>query len=266
MSLLLLALAWSSEPFETWQAVHEAMLRESLDGDLDAAEARYTDLVHNVLPSGDPALARALLQLGRVRDLSGNTNGAREALDACVATGMAKAPCLDLRAEIDLEADAVRSVPVHWTFDDAQHGFLHPRAYRDKGVMKIETVQDSGESVLAWVKTVDAIRDDMLVVGFQQPSPPPRSLRMQLTSVELDATLRIEVEDVDGHRYTTSAISLDKGVPQDVRLSVSALRPLDEESPPVRGAELHRMYLVDVSGTFGQVGTNVLRLDDFQVR
>lgn len=271
MSGLLLVLtlnAYALEPFDYWESAYDAALRESLDGDLEAAEDRYEDLVHNVLPSGVEMLAITLFRLGRVRYLLGDINGARDTLDSCIATGLQKVRCFGLRGQIDLEADAVHDVPMKWTFDDAQHGFLHPRTHWDKGSIRIRKDPLTEAGSLEWSTHVDAIREDMLVVGFRSPRPTPREVRLTMLSREIDATVRLEFEDIDGRRYVplSRTNALPRGEEVDVRLALSSLRSVDSDDPPLNARELHRMYIIDVTGVFGQVGHNVLRLDNFQVR
>ncbi len=265
--LLLSGLASAEEPFQNWEMENEAALFESLTGDLVQAEARYERLVREVLPAGDPSLARTYYRLGHVRYLLGDAQGARDALDACIRTGTEKARCLDLRGEIDLEADAVHEVPVHWTFDDPHHGFMHPRAYWDKGAIRIQQ-SDDGESRLEWRTAVDANREDMLIVGFRQPNPAPRVIRFTMTSAEIDGMLRVEFVDIDGNRYSPlwRQRPLPRGQDVLVDLDVRNLRPVHSEGPPLDPSALHRMYLLDVTGRTGQVGRNVLRIDDFEVR
>jgi hypothetical protein len=157
---------------------------------------------------------------------------------------------------------------MHWTFDDPRHGFLHPRTHWDKGSIRIwkDPLTEAGS--LEWSTYVDAIREDLLVVGFRDPRPGPSEIRLTLLSREIDATLRFEFEDMDGRRYVPPVRNtpLPRGTPVTLQMSLSSLRPVDADDPPMDTSEMYRMYITDVTGLFGGVGHNILRLDDFEVR
>ena len=90
-------------------------------------------LVRSDLPADDPSLAEALVRLAEARWESGDVEGAREALDRCIRTGLDRTRCIDLRTGLDLEVDGVHAVPVRWTFDGPDHGVFHPRPFWSKG-------------------------------------------------------------------------------------------------------------------------------------
>lgn len=278
------ALAWSLAPSHaaedaaasdsqrSWRLVQEALLLEVLDGDLRAARARYEALVKSELPAGDPSLALAQFRLGEVCWLLEDDAAAREALDACIRAGVQKSRCLDLRSRIDLEADAVHEVPSSWTFADAHHGFLHPRAYWDRGSIRLETSQpETGEaerSELVWSTQVDGSQEDVLVVGFRAPTPAPRSFQIRLVSTQLDATLAFELEDLDGNRYTTPGRDpvFARGTQGDLTVRLADLVGVNPGTPLLNPSRLHRLYVWDRSGRTAQTGPNELRIDQFDVR
>lgn len=262
--------AAAGDPQRSWRLVQEALLLEVLDGDLRAARARYEALVKSELPAGDPSLALAEYRLGEVCWLLENDAAAREALDACIRAGVQKSRCLDLRSRIDLEADAVHDVPSSWTFSDAHHGFLHPRAYWDRGSIRLETggEGDAERSELVWSTQVDGSQEDVLVVGFRAPTPAPRSFQIRLVSTQLDATLAFELEDLDGNRYTTPGRDpvFTRGAQGDLTVRLADLVGINPGTPLLNPARLHRLYVWDRTGRTAQTGPNELHIDQFDVR
>jgi hypothetical protein len=266
-ALLTPALAAAQDDAErSWELVQGALLTEVLDGDLGSARERYAALVRSELPAGDPSLALAQFRLGEVCWVLGDPGAAREVLDACIRAGVEKARCLDLRSRIDLEADAVHTVPVEWTFADAHHGFLHPRAWWDKGSIRL--VADNTRSELVWSTQVDGSQEDVLVMGFRDPTPAPRAVYIRLTSTQLDATIGVEVEDLDGHTYAIAGRDpvVPRGQAAELELRFADMIPVLPGTPPLNPARLHRLYLLDRSGRAGQSGPNELRIDVFGVR
>jgi hypothetical protein len=258
--------ATAGDPERSWRLVQEALLLEVLDGDLRAARARYEALVKSELPAGDPSLALAEYRLGEVCWLLEDDDAAREALDACIRAGVQKSRCLDLRSRIDLEADAVHEVPSSWTFADPHHGFLHPRAYWDRGSIRL--VSDAERSELVWSTQVDGSQEDVLVVGFRAPTPAPRSFQIRLVSTQLDATLAFELEDLDGNRYTTPGRDpiFARGAPADLTVRLADLVGVDAGTPLLNPSRLHRLYVWDRTGRTAQTGPNELHIDQFDVR
>lgn len=258
--------AGAAEPPASWAEVQRAQVDESVDGDEAAAVRRYEDLVHNKLTAGDPNLSDALYWLAGARWSLADLTGARDALDQCIRSGVNKGRCIDLRSHIDLEEDSVRTTPLAWTFDTPDHGFFHPREDWDRGTIRI--VQAGGASVLSWTTQVDPQAGDKLVVGFRAPTPPPSDIRIQVTSVTLAATLEIELVDVYGRVFSPrpATWSLVPGVPAtvDVRLDTATARAAD--GAVLSPSQLHRLIVRDVTGRYGNVGTNELRIDTFVVR
>lgn len=268
VALACTSVARADDHGRSWDTIHAALLEEALDGDLQAARDSYEDLVHNHLPAGDPALAEMLFWLGDVRYLLGDLEGARRALDECNRTGMNKARCLDLRGDIDLLEDSITTVPVAWSFDDADHGFAHPRAYWDKGSIRISQNPQSRDSVLAWSTSVDPLKTDLLVVGFNHPSPPPVSVGFNVTSTQLDGAIRLKFIDNNGREFvpSTGTFSLpqDRAVRVHVMLeNVAAAGSIDDPLDPTR---LHQLIIEDVTNYKGLNGPNELHIDDFIVR
>ena len=209
--LLTSALAGGSEAQHLWELTQMSLLDEALTGDMRAAENSYESIAHAILPPeetrqlslADPALPRVLYWLGRARWTLGDIDGARDALDRCIRTGLEKGPCLDLRSRIDLENDAVHELPVAWDFEDALHGVFHPRRFWHRGSIRI--IADETSSLLEWSTTVDGSTQDELVVAFRSPQPAPKTIRLVVWSGELDGALQVVLEDIEGQTYIPEA-------------------------------------------------------------
>lgn len=256
----------AGEPPPAWYEVQRAQVDESIDGDEAAAVRRYEDLVHNRLTTGDPNLSDALYWLAGARWSLGDLKGARDALDQCIRSGVNKGRCIDLRSHIDLEEDSVRSLPVTWTFDTEDHGFFHPREDWDRGSIRI--VKDGAGSVLSWTTLVDPQLTDKLVVGFRDPAPPPSAMRLTATSVNLSATLEVSLVDVYGHVFSPrpSTWVLAKGVLTTLEFRVDDVTAVAGDGAKLVGSQLHRLIVRDITGRYGNVGANEIRIDAFTVR
>lgn len=260
------AVALAGEPPASWSEVQRAQVDESIDGDEAAAVQRYEDLVHNRLTTGDPNLSDALYWLAAARWSLGDLQGARDALDQCIRSGVNKGRCIDLRSHIDLEEDSIRVTPVTWTFDTEDHGFFHPREDWDRGSIRI--VKDGDGSVLSWTTQVDPLVPDKLVVGFHDPTPTPTTMRLTATSVNLSATLEITLVDVYGHTFAPRPATwvLPPGVPTTLELRLDTPTDSAGGGAKLAPSNLHRLILRDITGRYGNVGPNEIRIDTFTLR
>lgn len=260
----LIAAAVAAPP-PTWEAAWDALLADALNGDTPAARDALHELASTELDGQSPTLPFVQYWLGRLSWKMGDSGGAREALDACIRGGSLKSACLDLRARIDLETDAVQAVPTRWTFDDARHGFLHPRGYWDQGSIRL--TRADGRGVLAWRTEVDGTRDDRLVVGFRVAGAPPRRLTLAARSVTGDALLAVQLEDIDGNVYVPARRSyeLPAGVDVEIVVNLADVRPATPGAPPFTGARLDRVTVLDQTSLLGVLGAHELWFDHFAV-
>lgn len=253
-------------PPVSWSEVQRAQVDESIDGDEAAAVQRYEDLVHNRLTTGDPNLSDALYWLAAARWSLGDLKGARDALDQCIRSGVNKGRCIDLRSHIDLEEDSVRVTPLTWTFDTEDHGFFHPREDWDRGSIRI--VKGGSGSVLSWTTQVDPQVADKLVVGFHAPSPAPSVMRLTATSLTLSATVEISLVDEYGRVFAPrpATWALPRGVPTVVEFRVDDATAVAGDGAKLVPSKLHRLVVRDITGRYGNVGTNEIQVDTFSVR
>lgn len=276
LALLLAGPAWADDalcPVEDgpstalhrWTCVQRAKLADTLVGDSDTTLARYAQLVRSRLTAGDPSLSDALYWLGAGLWEIGDVEGARDALDQCIRTGLDEARCVDLRGRIDLEVEAVHRLPVHWTFDTPDHGFFHPRPYWDLGVLRLKA--DDATSALAWATRVDPVQQDRLVVGFRDPMPAPAVVAFRARSAEMIALLDLVFVDVEGRRWRPrDRLRVPLRTWTTFTIDLGDLVPDDEAQPPLVPTALHRLVVLDATALTGRLGRNEIQIDDFEVR
>lgn len=250
----------------SWDLLDDALLVESIDGDLAAAARVYEQLVRNH-PIEDPSRGEAFLALGRARWQLDQSDRAREALLEGIRTGACLARCQDLLGRIALEEQSITSVPIRWTFDDANHGVFHPWPLDARGTIRLAQVD--GETVLAWRTLIDARDGDQLVVGLRHPDPPPRLLRLRVRSEDTDAWLQVVVVDDLGRAYTSpqGAFWAPVGRWAQLELDLGSVDAVDATASALDPARISRIQIRDVSAIEGAPsGPNTLLVDDVEVR
>lgn len=268
LALALLGPAVAADRFEQWRELHDALLAEAIDGDLQASAADYERMVRNAA-ADDPMRGAALYWLGRARWQASDVAGAKEALREGVRAGSARNACLELLDQIELEQGALRALPVRWSFDDPTHALVHPWWYRDAGSIRVQPDTPSGPA-LVWTTQLDPRRDDQLHLPLDRPSPAPRGLRFIALAEAEEASLRLVFLDEDGHRWAPRAQPgpwrLPAGEPVLVEQRLDELVPLDADVETNATVVLARVILQDVTAFYTQrAGTRTLLLDDFEV-
>lgn len=264
-ALLVTEPAQAADEIEVWGMLAEILLIEAADGDLPRAAVAYEQLVRH-LPDEDPMRAEALYHLGDVRYRQGDVDGARAALREGIRVGHNRDQCLVLLGRVELEQSAIHEVPVYWRFDGTSHGFVHPWARASRGSIHIE--EEAG--ALGWTTTVDARADDQLVVGFRNPQPSPRGIRLEVQSMKMDAHLRMLVYDVFGRKYTSARGAVSTPVPVGetivIDVEMASMVALDANQGPLDPQRLDRVIIQDVTGYVGrETGPNTLLIDNFEV-
>ncbi|MFT4624224.1 MAG: hypothetical protein ACI8PZ_002883 [Myxococcota bacterium] len=264
--LALLGLAHADDR-ASWGDLHLALLVESADGDAASARAVYEQLVRK-LPSEDPIRAEALYWLARSRWLAGDER-ARAALLEGIRTGACKERCFDLLERIELDANAITTVPIAWDFETPEHGVFHPWRYDHKGTMRLGTPPGKDESALVWSTAIDVRTEDQLVVGFSRPQPPPKQVSFRIRADPVEAWIRVFAEDGTGRTFTSGGVGMLVPVNDTLDLTIDLDRMVatDGTGDTLDPARIARLRLVDTTGFEGEgVGQNTLYLDDFIVR
>ncbi len=221
--------------------LHDAMLREALDGDLERAVATYRELAN--VSVDHPAHGLALYRLGvSLADL-GRLDEARQALQEGIRTG-ACARCRGALEELEIERQAVTALPTLWTFDDAGHGVFHPIDAQALGAIRLE-VAPGGRTALRW--RIDARPgEDHLVFALASGA---RTLRLVVLSADDEGLLGVRVEDELSRRYSTEEpIRFPAGAWTEAVVELAALAPEEPGDPPLEPARVARIELVDPTG------------------
>jgi hypothetical protein len=264
LALASVAMGQVLTPADRRATLQDGLLREAT-GDLVGAIALYRTLSSGAADD-DPVRIEALRWLGRLYHEIGEVELAREALLEGVRSG--SRACQDLLERIDIEAESIRTVPVLWDFESADHGFFHPWTVQDRGAIRLGT-DPVGEPVLEW--ETDARRRDHLVVGLENPSPAPEQLRFEIRSSRLDVLLQVVVWDELGNTWRMpDAIPVPPGAAVPVILRLRDLVP----DPPATGAlnasQAWRLVLEqDTTGARAADGSterNTVWIDDFELK
>lgn len=263
---MLIALAVTlalAAPVDDWVMLQTALLAEVVDGDLREAEGVYERLIRET-PAGSPTRNEALYHLGRVRLTMGDSQGAVDVFREGVRAGAPKSRCLKALRELELSERAVTQVPLHWTFDAPDHGFIHPAG--QSGSIRIDAVW--GDPALVWTTRASASPAHQLLLGFRDPEPAPSNLRFRLGTTGTHAWVRLTLVDTWGHRFAPprATVALPRGSEVEVEVQLNQVEPLD--GPYVlHPRALHLLVLEDVTGSFGvHSGVQEITLDNFQVR
>lgn len=248
-----------------WDALYDAMLAESLDGDLTLSEARYNALVQG-LPAEHPLHGESVYLLAMTRWTAGHVDDARETAMSGIRAGSCRSRCTDLVARIDLDRAAIRTVPTLWDFS-GEHGVFHPWEHADQGAIRTLAGTGPSDGDLEWSTEVSVRESDELVFAFDHPSPAPERIQLTVRSTDFEAWLRLWAVDDTGREYVLGSsvrIPTDESVELGVRLADA--RPLDGRPEPLDPARLSRVWIRDVTHLSGTgTGPNTLVIDDLLV-
>ncbi len=254
---------WTVQDAYYWNQLQDGLLLLA-DGDPEGSARRLRRL-RGEISGSSPLLPTVLYHLGEALLASGDRAGAKDALREGVRTGCARQRCLALLGRLDLEEAAIHEVPTRWTFEEGDHGFMHPWSLVERGSIHVE--REGDQAALAWTTLVEVRKSDQLVVGFDNPEPMPRGIRFEASSRAMDAYIRPQLVDSTGKVYTLpdQLVVLAQGdvvkvqLPLDDFLSVEGQGPLD-------ASDITLLVLEDVTAFHGtQTGENVVWLDDFEV-
>lgn len=250
-----------------WEALYDAKLELASGTDPEAVHLRLQNLVRSELRNDDPALSEAFFELGRLRWQLGRIDGARDALDSCVALGRMSAACLDLRLAIDLEQSGIREVPMTWDFSSTDHGVFHPRAVQELGGLSLEQDDAIGSSVLVWETMVSSRKTDRLVVGMDLAGDALPELTFRVSSTRLNAVLHVVLIAADGREWRSalSTLRIPAALWSDVALPLESFKSVAPDDV-LRPDQLVRMELRDVTMITGRSGANAIKIDDFSLR
>jgi hypothetical protein len=243
-------------------SLSDALLLEAR-GDLPHAVALYT-LLSSTLPDDDPSLPEVLYWLGHGLYELGRVEDARRVLRDGVRHNCMS--CRDMLEILEIEQASIRTTPVRWTFEGT-HGLFHPWRAQAVGGRSIRIVTHPGaDPALEWRTTPRPDEPDRLMMGLQDPSPSPSTLRVSILALDGDLMLDVVGEDDRGRRYALAEpLTVTRGDPHDLVVALSSLAPLDPQGPPLDPGHLVSLSLVDRTGMRAG-GENTLWIDDFELR
>jgi len=239
-----------------------AKLSVSADGDLRRAAQIYEDL--SQLEGTETATLRreALLQLANVRLNQGDLLGARAAFERCHrinTSGEANInteQCLLGARKVAVRENAVTSLPVKWTFDDENHGFV---VFGQGGT----TTVDQGS--LVWRQELDQYVG-RLVVGLRVPNSEPVGIRLSVRAEAVAANLSMIVKDQVGNVYWEPKPFLAGARTRTVEVRFKDLTPWDESMPPIDPNVLVEIQLLDTTELLQSTQqTPIIIIEEFEI-
>jgi hypothetical protein len=261
----LITTAHADDDMQNWRSLHDALLVESVDGDLRGAVRAYERLVRT-LPAHDRTYAEAVFWLARARYELGDADQARAALLDGIRTGSCRVRCFELLGRIEKEAYSVRELPTRWTFDSPDHGFIHPWSYDDLGTIRIEEIGSHGP-VLVWATSVNVRRADRLVVSFRDLKGPGVSrIRFSFGATNLEPVIRLIAVDIHGRQFVADkGMRVPAGSTREVDVAVTDFVSVDGEKRALVPTELAELLLADVSALEGDTtGPTEYLIDNFE--
>ncbi len=265
LALVGLALA---QDVRAWQALHEGMLMEAGEGEVQRAVSWYEGLIEG-LPEDDNSQPELHYWLARARYALGEAEGARRALRVA-----ADDPAFEDRAEallgqIDSLDLQVRQLPVHHDFETGTSHWLHSWQHAGRGAIATDLSPGEDGHALAWQTVVNDRLDDRILLTFSPEASRVRSIAFDLRSEAFPAHLHPLIEDAEGQLYSLAEPLL---VPTDdwltVELSPNDFRRLEGSGRgTARPPEVSVLLFADVTAwASSDRGPNTLYLDDVSVR
>lgn len=242
----------SPEPPPPERRYWDARLLESAHGDYNRAIQIYRELAVQLDDPQDAAFrARAMLAAGRALRTTGELDEASKTFESCRRLSTAGFTNVDTSAcaagarQVALEQGAIRSLPVNWTFESSEHGFV---LFSERGSMSLE--QREGRGVLVWTQEISGPQIADLIVAIDQPPTPPRGISVELQAEDDNALMELIVEDDRGFAYALSG-KLFRADPQrrTWEISFADLEPFDADWPPLEPERISAVRLRDSTGS-----------------
>jgi hypothetical protein len=250
---------------EAWEQLYDALLHASADGDVAAAAAGLEGLARG-LSDDDPLRGEVLFRLGDARYALGDADRAREALRDCIRfTSPSRPKCLDRLWRIEVDEGRIGHIPARFEFGDGVQPFVRPTTGNvDRGSLRVDDESPGGDPALLWTVGNDPVED--LVVGFRDPSPAPRGVRVLARTNEADVRLRVVAIDSNGRRYATPGIL---PVPQDgwgpIDVALDTLEAEDPGAGRLVPSRLDAVILEDATSPSRRVTGTAIWLDDVEL-
>lgn len=266
----LLASTLMGQDVRAWQGLHEGLLMESADGDLDEAIAWYEGWIAG-LPPEDPTQAELHYWLGRAYYAKGEYESARKALLSAMGDPTIRLQAQVLMGQIDAQELQVRKLPIAYDFTTGTGHFLHSWLYPDKGSIRSELPPESDNPALAWRTKVLEREDDAIEIWFDPDLEGPEHIEFRVHAKNFRGLLVLAADDDKGRRYIYPepiVAPIDEWVLITADLSSFVL----QDTGGLAEGHMSPGSVVSISlwdrTSFGATsrGENVIYLDDLELR
>ena len=252
---------------DTWEAINDGRLIESLGGDPTQAVAKYTAAL-SYLADDSPERPELMYWLGRARWTAGDITGARAALHEALADPRWQDRAWAFLSRLEAQALAIESLPYHEDFTHSFGAIVRGwNRYGDGGLDKVEGVSPYG-AALQWSTTVRDGEPDFLYVAFEDLRRAPRTVRAFMRSLSFPAHVRFVAQDVDGRHWTGPVVVLSTTEWAPIDLSLRDFVPEEDPQAGPMPADVAIRFLMINDVTAQQAsdrGANAILLDDFEV-
>jgi tetratricopeptide (TPR) repeat protein len=243
--------------------MHDGMLIELIDGELDQAVDWYSGLI-SALPESDPSLPQLEYWKARALYAGGDVEAASTALRQVLTLQPQAHRAAIFLARLQATEKRIKSLPIHHSFREDTENWVHGWRNPGKGSLSLAHPDGGGDRTLAWTTRVEEGEDDAIGIFFDKAAASPRLIRLSIRSDNLSALVLPTIEDNQGNRYTLDRpISLHRKDWVAMDLRMQDFRPVDSKSAPWRPRSVRSFQIRDVTAFFSsERGPNTLFLGD----
>ncbi len=257
-----------AQDVRAWQGMHEGMLLEAGEGDVQRAVSWYEGLIEG-LPEDDDSQPELHYWLARARYALGESEGARRALRVAAEDDAFEDRAEALLGQIDSLDLQIRKLPVEHTFETGTSHWVHSWLHAGRGAIATDLAPGEEGHALAWQTVVKDRQDDRILLTFAPEASDVDSIAFRLRSEAFPAHLHPLLEDADGHLYSLAEpllVATDGWL--DVELDPNDFRRLEGSGRGnARPPEVAVLLFTDVTAwASSDRGPNTLYLDDVAVR
>lgn len=243
--------------------MHDGMLIELVDGDLDQAIDWYEGLM-TALPEDDPSFSELTYWMARALVVSGNIDAALQTIESLPNTGSLSLQASILSARLEATKQRIHSLPIHHSFRTSTENWVHGWRNPNKGSIGLDSPSLGGDRTLAWNTRVEEGEDDSIGILFDAAASNPSMIRLSIRSDLLSALVLPTIEDLDGNRYTLDQpVSLHRNDWVALDLRMNDFRPVEARNTPRHPSSVRSFQIRDVTAFFSSDrGPNTLFLGD----
>ena len=258
--MFFLGLAMAQEGPRVWEGMYDALLVEAADGTPAIARQYYQELLQD-LPEQDPMRGPILYWLGRSYALQNQFELATPLLQESMNYVSSRSRAEALLAWMDARQRGAALLPIHYDFSQGV-GALQ-RFWSKEGSLEVSFQENN--SILAWQTEVVEGHVDRLILPLSSPQS-LRSVSLLAKSTSFPASLQVLLTTPEGHRYSSPLSIIPTGDWLQLRLPLSAFRPLDGNAKDSISL-VQTIEIQDLTGYLSSDrGLNTLLMDDLSVQ